>query len=75
MVWNALCISIKGVERMASIWGWHNPLVVRFMEVLIDEWVMEAPVDEIDEAIRECNEERELEKVVPHWDVCCAGIQ
>ena len=75
MVWNALCIAIKRVECMARIGSWHNPLVVWLVEVLVNEWVMKAPVDQVDEAIRECNEERELEEVVPHWNVCCAGIQ
>lgn len=66
VVWNALGKTINRVERMARIGSWHNPLVVWLMEVFVNEWVMKTPVDHVDEAVRECNKERELEKVVPH---------
>jgi len=75
VVWNALRITIKRMECMARIGSWHNPLVMWLVEVLVDEWVMKAPVDQVDEAICECNKERELEEVVPHWNICCADIQ
>ena len=75
MVWNALRITVKRVECMARVGSWHDPLVMWLVEVLVNEWVMKTPVDQVDEAIGERNKERELEEVVPHWDVCCAGIQ
>lgn len=41
---------------MASIGSWHDPFVVRFMKMFVNQWVVQAPVDEVDEAIGECNE-------------------
>lgn len=43
----------------------HDPLVVRLVQGLVDAWVVQAAVDEIDEEVGEEEEDRELEKVVP----------
>lgn len=43
----------------------HDPLVVRLVQGLVDAWVVQAAVDEIDKEVREEEEEGKLEKVVP----------
>ena len=32
-------------------------------------------MNEVYEAIREGDEQRELEEVIPHWDICCVSVQ
>jgi hypothetical protein len=55
---------------MRSIWGWHDPLVVRLMQALVEDWMMETTMDPIYEKIGEHDKERELEKVVPQpWAI------
>jgi len=52
----------------------HDPLVVCFMQVLIDERVVEAAVDEVDAEIGEDEEQWELKPIVPGTWAVCEGI-
>lgn len=61
MVWQALGPSVNWVESMAGKWSWHDPLVMRLVQVSVNRWVMETAVDQVDEAISEDEEERKLE--------------
>ena len=60
---------------MASKRRRHDPLVVSFMQVFVNAGVMQSTVDQVDEAIREGDEERELEVVVPRRDVRCISVE
>jgi len=57
----------KAVYRMESnrgVGGWHDPLVVRLMQMLIDQRVVQTAVDEVDAEIGEDQEHGELQPVV-----------
>lgn len=65
MVWNGLRVAIKWVEGVRGEWGWHDPLVVRLVEVFVDERVVKTTVDPVDAEIGEGDEEGELQERVP----------
>jgi len=65
VVRQALHEAVDGVEGHGRIGGWHDPLVVRLVQMLIDEGVVQAPVDEVDDEIGEEEEQWELSQVVP----------
>lgn len=76
MVWDRLRKSVKRVESMASVWRRHNPLVVRLVKVLVDEWMMEVSMNPVNAEICEEQEERELKDVVPHsWSLLCRVVK
>ena len=66
VIWCTLEEAVDGVEGHGGVRGWHDPLVVRLMQGLVNRGVVQAAVDEVDEAVGEDEEERELEHVVPH---------
>lgn len=49
---------------MACVRGRHDPFVMGLMEDLVHFWVMQTPMDPVDEEISEYDEEQELEIVV-----------
>lgn len=67
MVRQTLRITIERVERVAGVGCGHNPLVVRLVETLVDQRMMKSTMNQVDETIRERDEQRELEVVVPAW--------
>ncbi|EER40561.1 predicted protein [Histoplasma capsulatum H143] len=64
VVGDTLSVAVDGVEGVGGVRAWHNPFVVGLMQVLIDEGVVKAAVDPVDEEVGEDDEERELEVVV-----------
>lgn len=65
VVWNRLRKAIEWVEGVRCEWRWHNPFVVWLVESLVDQRVVQTAVDQVDEAVGEKQEERELHNVVP----------
>ena len=49
---------------MACKWRRHDPLVMRFMQLLVDQRVVQAPVDPIDAEVGEEDEQGKLEEVI-----------
>lgn len=65
MVWDRLSKSVQRMECMRSVRGWHDPFMVRLVEVLVDQRMVFHTVNPINEEVGEENEEWELQKVVP----------
>lgn len=65
VVWDTLRKSIKRVESVGRKWCRHNPLMMWLMQRLIDKWVVQTAVNEVDEEVGEEEEERKLEPLVP----------
>ena len=57
--------TIKGMESVGGIGSWHNPLVVRLMQPLVDQWMVQVSVDPVDAVVREAEKEGELKEIVP----------
>lgn len=51
---------------MTSVWGRHNPFVMRLVESLVNAGVMETAMDEVDPEIGKHQKQRELK---PHVDL------
>ena len=64
VIWYTLRKAIHGVEGVASIRGWHDPLMMRFVQRPVNHGMMQSSVDPVDAQIRETNEQWKLEKVV-----------
>ena len=64
MVGYTLRETIHGVEGVAGVRCRHDPLVMRFMQRLVDLGMMQTPVDPVDAQIRKGNEQWELQEVV-----------
>lgn len=64
MIGYTLSETIQRVERMAGVRGWHDPFVMRLVKPFIEGWVMETPVDPVNETIGKGDEKRELQDVV-----------
>lgn len=64
MVWYTLCEAIHRVEGVAGIRCRHDPLVMWFVQRLVNRRIVQTPVDPVDTQIGEGNEQRELEEVV-----------
>lgn len=65
MVGETLRVTVEGMEGVRGIWSRHNPLVVRLVQVPVDERVVQASVDPVDAEIGEGDEEGELNQVPP----------
>jgi len=52
--------TIHGVESMRGIWSWHDPPVVRLMDMLIDSRMVFSSVDPVNEEVREDDENWKL---------------
>lgn len=66
VVRKALSISIERVESVRGVRRRHDPLVVRLVETLVHEGVVQSAVDPVDAEVGEHEEEGELHHVVPH---------
>ena len=66
MVGEALSVAIERVECVRGVGRRHDPLVVRLVEALVDERVMQSAVDPVNAEVGEHEEEGELHDVVPH---------
>ncbi len=55
VVWKALGKTIQGMESVGGKWSGHNPLVVRLMQALVDQWVVQGSVDPVDAVVREAD--------------------
>ena len=64
MVRHALREAIQRVESVACVGGGHDPFVMWFMQGLVYLWMVQAPVDPVNQEIREANEEWEMEVIV-----------
>lgn len=64
VVWHALTVTIERVECMRGVWCWHDPFVVRLVESLVDQRMVETSMDPVDAEVGEHEEERELDVVV-----------
>ena len=71
---NRLGEAIDGVEGVRGIRRWHDPLVMRLMEVLVDEWMVQATMYPIDTEVGEADKERELQNVVPQPGTFSCGV-
>jgi hypothetical protein len=56
VVWNTLAVSIKGVESMAGERSRHDPFVMRLVQRLVYQWMMQSSVNQVDEAVGEHDE-------------------
>lgn len=65
VVRNGLREAVEWVESMRRKWSRHNPLMMRLMQRLIDLWVVQAAVNEVDEEVGKEEKEWELEPLVP----------
>ena len=65
VVGDALGVAVQRVEGVRGEGRRHDPAVVRLVQVLVDARVVQAAVDEVDAAVGEAEEERELQHVVP----------
>lgn len=74
VVGNTLGETVDGVEGVAGVGSGHDPLVVRLVQVLVHERVVEAAVNPVDAKIGEHDEERELEEVVPAAGALIGGV-
>lgn len=63
VVGHALGEAVERVEGVRGEWRRHDPFVVWFVESSVEDWVVQAAVDPVDEAVREEEEEGELENV------------
>lgn len=66
--------TIQRVESMAGVRSGHDPLVVRLVQVLVDEWVVKVAVNPVDTEVGKEQEERELEDIVPHPGAFVGGV-
>lgn len=57
---------VDGVEGVRGEGRRHDPLVVRLVQVLVDQGVVQAAVDQVDQGVGEDEEARELQELVPH---------
>jgi len=60
VVRDALTKPINRVERVGSVRRRHDPFVVRLVQVLVNQGMVQPAVDPVDEQVREQDEEREL---------------
>ena len=60
MVGNALREAVQWVEGVRGVGCGHDPFVMRFVEALVEDWVVEAAVDPIDAKVGEADEGWEL---------------
>lgn len=51
----ALSETIQGMKSVRGKWSWHNPPVVRLMQALVDQWVVQISVDPVDAVVREAD--------------------
>lgn len=65
MVRQRLREAIERVEGMASVGRRHDPLVMRLVKVLVDEWVVQIAMNPVDAEVGEDEEDGELGEVVP----------
>lgn len=56
--------AVDGVESVRGVRGRHDPLVVRLVEVLVDERVVETSVDQVDAGIGEDDEKGVLKNLI-----------
>lgn len=64
VVGHTLGPAIDGVKRVGRKRTRHNPLVVRLVQGLVDEGMMQAAVDPVDKKIGKGDEQRELKNTV-----------
>jgi len=64
VVRNTLGPAIDGVESVRSEGARHNPLVVRLVQSLVNQRVVQPAVDPVDEEIGERDEQWELQDTV-----------
>lgn len=74
VVGQALGVAVDRVESVAREGGGHDPLVVRLMQALVDQWVVQTAMDPVDAEVGEEDEERELEVVVPAAGALGGGV-
>ncbi len=60
----ALRESVQWMKRVARKGRRHDPLMMALMKGFVDSRVVQAPVDQIDEAVGEQDEEGELQVIV-----------
>ena len=64
VIWDTLGKAIQGVEGVASIGGWHDPFMMRFVQRPVNHGMMQRSVDPVDAQIGEDNEQWKLKEVV-----------
>lgn len=70
VVWYTLSEAIHGVEGVAGVRCRHNPLVMWFVQRLVNLGMMQTPMDPVDEQIGEGNEQWKLKKIVKSkWSI------
>ena len=74
VVGHALQVAVHWVEGVRGVRRRHDPLVVRLVEALVDERVVQAAVDPVDEEVGEGNEDGELQIVVPESGPLDGGV-
>jgi len=74
MIRNPLCISVQRMKSMTCKRGWHDPFMMRLMNILIDLWMVQSAMNPINQEIGEEHEERELSIVVPDAGTFGRGI-
>jgi hypothetical protein len=67
VVWNRLEETVDWMEGVRCEWCWHDPFVVRFVQLFVHERMVESTVDEVDQHVGEEQEAWELQYVV-EWE-------
>jgi len=74
MIRNGLREPVQRMERMRRIWCWHNPFMVRLVDVFVDNWMVLHSVNPINEEVGKEEEERELQDIVPQSRTLLGGV-
>lgn len=69
-----LGVAVHGMEGMRREWSWHNPLMMRLVDMLVESRMMLGSVDPVYEKIGEGNEKWELEVIVPQARTVLCGV-
>lgn len=65
VVWDALRVAVQGVESVRRERRRHNPLVVRLVEPAVKDGMVQAAVNQVDEAVGKGDKGGELQEEPP----------
>lgn len=64
VVWQTLCPAVERVEGVRGIGRRHDPFVMRLVQALVEDGVVQAAVDPVDEEVGEAEEEEVLQDII-----------
>lgn len=69
-----LRVTVHRMKGMRRVWSWHDPLMMRFVDMLVESRMVFGPVDPVDKEIGKGNEKWELEVIVPQARTVLGGV-